>query len=438
MARRRRPRLSWGIIAWLLGLTVIGAAAGLYNFAKLTYRVAVGPEGGESQRIFAAINPVFAMESSFIHLVSVPTRDPQATAKALEAGEVDLAIIRPDLAVPSNGRTIAILRREPVLLIVPASGKIEKVADLKGKAIGLVKGSALNGAILDRILNYYEVPEQSVQRVELSANEVAGAVKQKRVAAFFVVGPVGQGVVTDVVATITKAGNGAPDFLAVEEAEAIAKRNPALEKLEIARGALQGSPAVPDESITTLAVTRRLVARASMFDWPAGEIARLLFSNKSKITAELPFAYQMEAPDTDKDAILPAHSGVAAYVNGEQKSLYDTFESLFWMGWMLCTLVGVSYAALRSRLNRSKHDATADATDRVLEMLSETRGADAKRLDTLGREADRLMQWSLQGRANDAIDEERFQFLTLALGQVHQAIERQRQRSRERVLEPSE
>jgi hypothetical protein len=137
----------------------------------------------------------------------------------------------------------------------------------------------------------------------------------------------------------------------------------------------------------------------------------------------------MEAPDTDKDAILAVHPGVAAYVNGEQKSLYDTFESLFWMGWMLCTLLGVSYAALRSRLNRSRNDATSDATDRVLEMLSQTRDADAKRLDVLEREADRLMHWSLQRRANDAIDEERFQFLTLALGQVHEVIARRRQRA---------
>jgi hypothetical protein len=161
MARRRRsrPRLSWGIIAWLLALTVIGAAAGLYTFARITYRVAVGPEGGEDQRIFAALNPIFAIESSLIRLVAVPTSDPHATARTLEAGEVDLAIIRPDLAVPANGRTIA-------------------------------------------------------------------------------------------------------------------RRNPTLEKLEIARGALQGSPAVPDETITTLAVTRRLVARSSIFDWPAGEIAR--------------------------------------------------------------------------------------------------------------------------------------------------------------------
>jgi len=52
-------------------------------------------------------------------------------------------------------------------------------------------------------------------------------------------------------------------------------------------------------------------------------------------------------------------------------------------------------------------------------MLSQTRAAAAKRLDVLEREADRLMHWSLARRADDAIDAERFQFLTLALGQVH-------------------
>jgi hypothetical protein len=347
---------------------------------------------------------------------------------------VDLAIIRPDLMVPANGRTIAILRREPVLLIVPANGKIEKVADLKGKAIGIVKGSAHNGAILDKILNYYEVPEQSVQRVELPVNAVDVAVKQKRVAAFFVVGPVGPGLVADVVAAITRAGNDAPDFLAVEEAEAIARRNPTLEKLEIARGALHGNPAVPDESITTVAVSHRLVARSSMFDWPAGDIARLLLTNKSRITAELPFAHQIEAPETDKDFVLPVHSGAAAYVNGEQKSVFDTFESLFWMAWMLCTLLGVSYAAIRSRINRTRHDATTEAIDRVVQMLSAARGADPKRLEALEEEADRILELSLQRRADDLIDEERFQFLSVALGHLRQVIDRQREMPKKRVL----
>jgi TRAP-type uncharacterized transport system substrate-binding protein len=437
MVRRgARPThgLGWGVIASLLVLVLVGAVAATYTFARLNYRVATGPEGGEGQRLFTAIAPIFAAESSLIHLTGVPTDDPRATAQALESGAVDLAIIRPDLAIPTNGRTIAVLRREPVLLIVPANGKIEKVAELKGKAVGLVHGSAINDTILTRILSYYEIPDDSVQRIVLTPGEVTAAVKQRRVAAFFVVGPVGRGLIGDVVAAITQAGNGAPDFLGVEEAEAIARRSLTLEKLEIARGSLQGNPAVPDESITTLAISRRLVARQSMYDYPAGEIARLLLTNKAKISGELPFAYQIEAPDTDKDVVLPTHSGAAAYVNGEQKSFYDTFESLFWMGWMLCTLVGVSYAAVRSRINRLRRDAITETTERVLRMLSEARHADAEDLDALEQEVDEILEEALTKRAGDLIDEERFQFLALARGHVRQAIDRRRTMQRKPAL----
>jgi TRAP-type uncharacterized transport system substrate-binding protein len=431
---RRRHGPGWGVIAWLAVLVVVGAAAAAYNFARLTYRVAIGPEGGEDQRLFAAIAPIFTSESSLIRLVGVPTSDPQATARALESGAVDLAIVRPDLASPTNGRTIAILRREPVLLIVPANGKVDQVEDLKGKAIGLIHGSPVNDAILTRILGYYEVPDESVQRVVLAPSEVPAAVQQRRVAAFFVVGPVGPGLISDVAAAITKAENGAPQFLGTREAEAIAKRSLTLEKLEISRGALSGSPAVPDESVNTLAITRRLVARESIADYPAGEIARLILTNKAKIAAELPFAWQIEAPDTDNDAVLSTHSGAAAYVNGEQKNFYDTFESLFWIAWMVCTLIGVWYAALRSRINRLRRDAVTETTERVLRMLSEARRGDAKSLDALEQEADEILDEALRQRADDTIDEERFQFLALALGHVRQAIDRRRELPRKPVL----
>ena len=145
---RRRLRLSWGIIAFLLALMAVGAAAALYNNVRITYRVAVGPEGGEGQRFFAAINPIFAAESSIIRLTGVPTSDLQASAKALESGDVDLAIIRPDVAIPANGRSVVIFRREPVLLIVPANSKVEKVTDLNGKAIGVVTSSTHDAGIL--------------------------------------------------------------------------------------------------------------------------------------------------------------------------------------------------------------------------------------------------------------------------------------------------
>jgi TRAP-type uncharacterized transport system substrate-binding protein len=435
MARRRRRRshLSWGVIAWLTALAVIGLVAAAYNFAQVTYRVATGSEGGEAHRLFGAIAPVFTAESSIIRLSNMPTADMEASAKALESGKADLAIIRPDLTVPANGRTIVILRREPVLLIAPANLKIERVSDLAGKAIGMVSGAGDNAAILDTILNYYAVPQDAVQRVKLDPNQVEAAITQRRVAAVFLVAAVGRPITLDVVAAVARAGKGAPEFLAAEEAEGIANRFPTLDKLEIARGALQGNPAVPDKSITTLAISWRLAARGSLYDWSAGEISRLLVTNQSKVAATFPFA-QVEAPDTSKDLVLSAHSGTVAYVDGEQTSIYDRFESLFWMGWMLCTLLGVSYAAIRSRINRHRNDATTEAIDRVLEMLPEVRNADANGLKSLEDEADGIIEWSLQARADDAIDEERFRLLSRALDHVRDAIDRQREVPRKRTL----
>jgi hypothetical protein len=61
---RRRHGLGWGVIIWLAVLVVVGAAAAEYNFARLSYRVAIGPEGGEGQRLFAAIAPIVVARST--------------------------------------------------------------------------------------------------------------------------------------------------------------------------------------------------------------------------------------------------------------------------------------------------------------------------------------------------------------------------------------
>jgi hypothetical protein len=87
----------------------------------------------------------------------------------------------------------------------------------------------------------------------------------------------------------------------------------------------------------------------------------------------------------------------------------------------------VSYVAIRSRINRNRHDATAEAIDRVVDMLSEVRGADPKRLQALEDEADEILESSLRRRAEDMIDEERFRFLSLALDHVRRAIDRRRE-----------
>ena len=105
------------------------------------------------------------------------------------AGEADLAVVRSDMLTSTEAQTIAILRRDVVGLVIPPHTPIEKVRDLTGKTLGMVQGPAGDARILDQILAYYQIPADKLQRVVLAPNEIGPAIRQKRVAAVFALGP---------------------------------------------------------------------------------------------------------------------------------------------------------------------------------------------------------------------------------------------------------
>src|SRR5262249_9665243 len=293
---RRRRLLIIACLCACIGL--VAAGVGFFFFVHLTLRVATGPVGSDGQKAIAAVGRSAADAHPRVRLQIVPLADREASAKALTAGTVDLAVVRSDDLTSTTGQTIAILRRDVVGLVIPSHAAIEKVGDLAGKTIGLLQGSASNERILDQILEYYQVPTQKVRRVVLAPGEIGPAISQKRVAAIFAVGPAGPGVLADVVTAVAKASKGVPDILEIEAAETIAKRFPGLEEAEIPPGAFRTTPLRPEESITTVGVTLRLMARPSMPNYVAGEVARLLFATKAKLVSTLPQVSHIEAPDT--------------------------------------------------------------------------------------------------------------------------------------------
>jgi hypothetical protein len=73
----------------------------------------------------------------------------------------------------------------------------------------------------------------------------------------------------------------APGILAIDEADAINKRFPGLESIDVPAGAFRGRPPTPDDTVTTLAITYRFVAPNTMLDVVAGAIARSIFKTKA-------------------------------------------------------------------------------------------------------------------------------------------------------------
>jgi TRAP-type uncharacterized transport system substrate-binding protein len=417
------------------GLLIIATAliAAVYFWSPhANLRVTVGPPGSPAYRFVTAFAAVTEANHPRVRIKLVPVADLAASAKAIEDHTADLAIVRSDAVMPSNGATIAILRRDVVAFVVPAKSPIDKISGLAGKIIGIPQGplQTYNEQTLDSILSYYDIPAKSVKRIFLPLAEIGAAVAEKRVAAVFAVGPMAPGEAVDVVNAIKAATKGPPSILAIDEAEAINKRFPGLESIDVPAGAFRGRPPVPSDSVTTLAITYRFAAPNSMLDAIAGAIARSIFKTKSQMMAKTPLANQIEAPDPDdKNPVLPVHPGVANYLNSGEQSFFDEFQQYFYLGGMALSLGGSGIALLVSHFKRKKSESDLRQIDRLIELADKALVAEtAPDLKALEEELNKIISWFVKGQASGTADSAAF---TIAISHAQHAIERQREALRQ-------
>ncbi len=422
----RLPRAPVLLIIGALLLAGAVAAALLFLRPHVTLRLTTGMPGIGSQRLVNAFLKVSAAEHPRAHFEVVQAADLTASAKALEDGKTDLAVVRSDVTPPTNGQTIAILRRDVVALVLAPNSSIDKFAGLDGKTIAIPEGplQGYNTSAFDSILSYYNIPAKAVKRVVLPIADIGQAVHDKHVAAVLAIGPMGPGEVVDVVAAIAKATKGSPGILAFDEADAINARFPAFESIDVPAGAFRGKPPTPDDTVTTLAITYRLVASQTMLALTAGAIGQTLFTNKAKLLAETPAAAGIEAPDPDdKNPLLPVHPGVAAYLNNGEQSFLDEFQQYFYLGGMLLSVLGSAIALLAGHRHRKKSDAEATRISRLLEIAEQSYDAKGPALDAMEKDLNAIVAWFVNLQTTNAIDPNIF---SVAVNHARHTIDRRR------------
>ena len=424
------------LIAGVLTIAAALVAAVYFWSPHANLRVTTGPPGSTAYRFITAFAAVTEATHPRVRIKLVEVADLAASAKAIEDHATDLGIVRSDGVIPSNGATIAILRRDVVAFIVPAKSPIDKIPSLAGKTIGITQGplQKYNEQTLDSILSYYNIPANSVKRVFLPLAEIGAAVHDKQVAAVLAVGPIGPGEAVDVISAVKLATKGAPSILAIDEAEAINKRFPGLESIDVPAGAFRGRPPVPDDTVTTLAITYRFVAPNTMLDAVAGAIARSLFKTKALLVAKTPLASQIEAPDPDdKNPVLPVHPGVASYLNSGEQSFFDEFQQYFYLGGMVLSMAGSGVALLVGRLRRKKSESDLRQIDRLIELADKALIAQASELKALEEELNGIIAWFVKGQASGTADSAAF---TIAITHAQHAIEKQREALRQGQASP--
>ncbi|NGM35019.1 C4-dicarboxylate ABC transporter substrate-binding protein [Methylobacterium sp. DB0501] len=425
------PRRGWGRAVAVVGVLLAAAAGFALAHAWSPHadlRITTGPPGSTAYRFITAFASVSKVQHPRVNLQLVQVDGLAGSAKALEERRTDLAILRSDATPPANAQTIVILRRDVVAFILPPHSSVDAIANLAGRTVGIPAGplQADNARILDTVLGYFNVPAKEVGRMVLPVDGLAEAARQKKLAAILAVGPIAPGEVVDMVAAVARATRGTPKLLALDEAEAIGKRFPGFESIDVPAGAFRARPATPGDTTTTLAVTYRFAASELMPNVVAAAIARSILTTKAKLMAVTPLAAQIEAPDPDdKSPVLPLHPGVAAYLSNGDESFFDQAQQYFYVGGLVVSLAGSLFAAASSYWTRRRSEQDWRPIQRLVVIADEAPRAAAPELAALENEYRDLVSRVL-GQSPGGTDTDRLSAFSTALAHARHALDGRR------------
>ena len=392
-----------------------------------TLKVAVTTGDSPDTRLIAAFAQALTRERAPVRLKLVHTPGSADSASRLDDQSVDLAVVRMDIAAPAAGQSVAVLRRYQPVFMAPASGGVQRIADLRGRTIGVTGRPAGNLRLLATILEQYEIPAGEVSMLALEEREIAPALREGRIQALLFVGSAGSREASESLEAFREATGVPPLFLPVREAGAIAARNKAVEAGEIVRGAFGGDPPKPAETLPTISVSYRLLAHRQLDDDTVSDLTRLLFTMRGQLATGVASAGSLEAPSVDKGAALAAHPGAAAYLDGEEKTFFERYGD-----WIYLSLFGISFAgsgaaALASRRASRVRARTMQGLERLLELLRGAREATSEAtLSDLQREADTILADTLHRATRDTIDAAGLAAYRLGMDQLAYAIDERR------------
>ncbi|MCC8952868.1 ABC transporter substrate-binding protein [Bradyrhizobium sp. Pear77] len=433
---RRQRRL---LIVLALGFVTFGVAAAalFYVLQPETLRIAVGPSGSEDHQVVQAMAEAFDEESRTVRISPITTAGAAEALALMGAGKTDLAVGRGDLAMPADAQTLAILRKNYVVLWSPsgrpgkdskkkAGAKIAEIADLAGHKVGIIGSTGANVALLRAILEGSGVQPDKVATAQFGTEEIEKLAQDTTLDAYLAVGPLDSKITATAIAA-TSRSRGAPKFLPVEASEAIALRHPRYEAEEIPGSVFNANPAWPEDKVDTISVNHLILGRKELSEAKAAAFYRQLFAVRDTITQRVAGAAHITKPETEKEAEPSVHRGAAAVINGTERTFLDKYSDYFWFALLLLSGIGSAAAWLRRYLNRDERDDYTSHRNQILAVVSDVREARSEKdLLTCQREVDAIIGQSLKCYDDGAIEQEDMAALGLVLELFDHAVAERR------------
>jgi TRAP-type uncharacterized transport system substrate-binding protein len=397
---RRQMLLFAALTLILTAATVWGGRTWLKNSETLIF--AVGDANSLEARFATKLAAVLKSNNSKLRLKIVPNTDSAKALAQFDHRQADLAVLRTDAKVPPRARALAILEHDVLLLISPGNKKIKSLAELKKKKIAILADG--NSAAFVR--NILEISDSSD-----AASRVQMAPPNSTFDKLLASGGYGAVIAIAHASTIVKdkryeqyAKRGGFTLNAIEEAKALARRNPGISEETLAKGMLSSAPPIPDDDLDTIGLQWLLVAQSKMSTSTAGDLARTIYENKAELALEDGFASRIEPADTDKDAFIVAHQGAAEYINDDTKSFMDRYSDLLYLGAAALSIIGSIFAGIYTKVTRIAPEKAGELATAILdigERMAHANSLDA--LDALQDELEAILRGAVIGLRDGTI-----------------------------------
>jgi TRAP-type uncharacterized transport system substrate-binding protein len=384
----------------LTAVTVWGGRVWLRNSETLVF--AVGERHGPEARFAARLAALLKNNASRLRLKIVPNADNAKALAQFDRKEANLAILRTDAKIPPRARALAVLEHDVVMVLSPGGKKIKTIAELKKKKIAVLADGENSVTFVRNALELADSPDAAL-RVQMAPPNTSF---DKLFASGF-----GAVVAVQHASRIIKdktyeqyARRGGFTLNAIDSAKALARKYPAISEETVATGMLSASPAVPDDDVDTIGLEWLLVVQSRLSTTTAGDLARIIYENKTELALEDGFASKIEPAATDKDAFIVAHQGAAEYINDDTKSFMDRYSDVMYLAAAALSIIGSIFAGIYTKITRVAPEKASELATAILdigERMEHAKSIDA--LDALQDELEGILRGAVIGLRDGTI-----------------------------------
>ena len=423
--------------------TVVIIVGNIVNYLTPPHlTLAAGDKTGESYIISEAIKKVIERRTN-IQIQVEETRGTTQNIEMLSTGKAQLAMAQVDVAaeeignvssqLKANIRTVTLLYKDTFQLVVK-NPQINQFTQLKGKTIALAATGGQYQSFLT-VAKHFGLSEKDFKITGLDSNgkPIPGYndrfadkdFRENKADAVFRVRAIGNKSIANLV------NNYQGKLISIPQAEAMKIKQPAFEAAIIPQGAYRGNYPVPNTNLSTVAISRLLLANDQVDANIIRKFIQTIYENRQEIANEIPLDHaevkplisSISPPKENSGVDIFLHPGAAAFYDKDKPSFIQEYADYIGLLLTIFLLAFQWIRQLKLWIEKSKKDEADEYIKSAISLMK----AGQYQIGDRQRKLDKTFDEAAKSLIDERISQESFRTFNEAYKNTKEAIERDKQ-----------